>query len=66
MSKKYPFYASSSSDPAKDNPLGFSTYEAAKYHADQMNIARETYDIDDTWNKSYWKGKPGPWVVSSI
>ncbi len=54
--------AKSPSDPAQVG-LKFQTKELAQQHADRMNELIDTFDTDHTWNKSYWKTKPEPWVV---
>ena len=58
--KQYKFGAGSPSD---NLGLGFDTMEAAQAHADKMNVLREQYGKDSTWNTEYWKEKPEPWVA---
>ena len=53
--------AKSPSDQAPG--LKFATIGKALAHCVIMNHALETFDTDSTWNKSYWKTKPEPWVV---
>lgn len=56
--------AKSPSDPAPG--LKYSSKEAAEAHANRMNILLETFEEDETWNKTYWKSKPQAWVVNKI
>ena len=62
---KYPYQVLIPSDPAKVG-LGFLTREVAEAHRNCMNSLRKGFDQDPTWNKSYWKSKPEPWVVKAI
>lgn len=58
--KPYKFGAGS---PSGNFGLGFNSLEDAQKHADIMNVLREQYDSDPTWNKDYWKEKPEPWIA---
>jgi hypothetical protein len=59
---KYPYGAISPSDPS-GHGLGFWTEAEAHAHADAMNTALDTFYIDPTWNKEFWKTLPTRWVV---
>lgn len=58
--KQYNFAAGSPSDKIA---LGFDSMEAAKEHADRMNVLRNQFELNTIWNTEYWKEKPEPWVA---
>ena len=56
--------AKSPSDPGPG--LKFKAEDLAQAHAERMNFLLETFDSDDTWNKSYWKSLPEKWQVKKL
>lgn len=52
----------SPNDPIQ-RPLGYETKEQAERMADHMNSQIYLWDLNEKWNKDYWKEKPEPWKV---
>lgn len=65
----YSWGAVSPNDPNCKHPLRYQTEKQAEAHAIAMtNLVKETWDLNlnNFWNKDYWKVKPLPWIYFKL